>query len=57
MRSRRVSGWVSSPHLGFFCRHKRVSQSPHGKFNSIPQFVAEVAIAQDAVDIQVDVSS
>lgn len=57
MTSWRVSWLVSSPHLGFFCWHKLVSQCPHGKFNSIPQFVAEVAIAQDAVDVQVDISS
>lgn len=47
----------SSPHLGFLWRYKVVSQGLHGKLHSVPQFVAEVAVTQDAVDIQVDVST
>lgn len=42
-------------HLGFFCWYKVVSQCLHGKLNSVPQFVAEVTITQNAVDIQVDI--
>lgn len=42
-------------HLSFFCWYKVVSQCPHGKLNSIPEFVAEVTITQNAVDIKVDI--
>lgn len=42
-------------HLGLFCWYKVVSQCLHGKLNSVPQFVAEVTITQNAVDIQVDI--
>lgn len=45
----------SCSHLGFFCWYKVVSQCPHGKPDSVPQFVAEVAITQNTVDIQVNV--
>lgn len=44
------------PHLGCFCWHKIVPECPHGKFHSVPQFVAEMTVAQDAADVQVDVS-
>lgn len=44
-----------SSHLGFLCRYKVVSQCLHSKLNSVPQFVAEVTITQNAVDIQVDI--
>lgn len=42
-------------HLGLFHRYKVLSQRPHGELDSVPQFVAEVAVAQDTVDVQVDV--
>lgn len=42
-------------HLGSFCWYKTISQCLHGKLHSVPQFVAEVTVTQNAVDIQVDV--
>lgn len=42
-------------HLGLFRWNKVLSQRPHGEFDGVPQFVAEVTVAQDTVDIQVDV--
>lgn len=42
-------------HLGFLRWYKVVSQCLHGKLHSIPEFVAEVTVTQNAVDIQVDV--
>lgn len=42
-------------HLGFLWWYKVVPQRLHGKLHSVPQFVTEVTVTQDAVDIQIDI--
>lgn len=42
-------------YLGFFPGHKVVAEGLHGELHSVPQLVAEVAVAEDTVDVQVDV--
>ena len=44
-----------SPYLGFLPRYKVVAESLHGELHGVPQFVAEVAVTKDTVDIQVDI--
>jgi len=58
--NRQTNNWSTSIcfcHLSFLCRYKVVTQRLHGKLHSIPQFVAEVTVTQNAVDIQVYIPS
>lgn len=44
-------------HLSFVPRHKRFSQSPHGKLHSVPQLVTEMPVSQNPVHIQINISA
>jgi len=48
-------GLRARSYLGFFPGHKVIAEGLHGELHGVPQLVAEVAVAEDTVDVQVDV--